>query len=73
GEKTIKCAEVYACLGYLASSQRQMDKAREYFEKALSIKRDLLGSENGEYKANDAAYHKVLGSALAPAAKRGKK
>jgi serine/threonine protein kinase/tetratricopeptide (TPR) repeat protein len=59
GEKSIKTSEVYACLGY-ANVKKNPDKAKEYFESALSIKRDLLGADNREYVANEIAYHRVL-------------
>ena len=59
GEKSIKTSEVFACLGY-ANVKKNPDKAKEYFENALAIKRDLLGADNREYIANEVAYHRVL-------------
>jgi serine/threonine protein kinase len=59
GENTIKTSEVYACLGY-ANVKKNPEKAKEYFESALAIKRELLGADNREYIANEAAYHRVL-------------
>jgi serine/threonine protein kinase/tetratricopeptide (TPR) repeat protein len=59
GEKSIKTSEVFACLGY-ANVKKNPDKAKEYFENALAIKRDLLGADNREYIANETAYHRVL-------------
>jgi eukaryotic-like serine/threonine-protein kinase len=59
GENSIKTSEVYACLGY-ANVKNNPDKAKEYFESALAIKRELLGAENREYIANETAYHRVL-------------
>jgi hypothetical protein len=50
---------VFACLGY-ANVKKNPDKAKEYFENALAIKRDLLGADNREYIANETAYHRVL-------------
>jgi tetratricopeptide (TPR) repeat protein len=58
GENSIKTSEVYACLGY-ANVKKNPEKAKEYFDSALAIKRELLGADNREYIANEAAYHRV--------------
>jgi len=58
GENSIKTSEVYACLGY-ANVKKNPEKAKEYFDSALAIKRELLGADNREYIANESAYHRV--------------